>query len=295
MSAHRSAAWHVPGAALAGYAHGHLTAAQSWSVEAHLEACALCRTQLTRVLSDLAPAAQEGSDLAAALRLAEASRATLTLQPLPAQGHVRAGSPSRRRRVLFFAGAGAGAAYGLAVVLVLGVAAVLDLIGASPAHGGDRVPLTLLLAPALPLLGVALAYGPRADPAYELVASTPLGGLPLLLWRTVACLAVAVPAGVGAGLATGAGVGAAAWLLPCLGLTATLLAVGPVVGLRRAAALLAAAWSALVLVPWSASWDAARVLPLTPQAVGVWLLVLVGLGAVVALRSSRYQLLLETS
>jgi hypothetical protein len=247
------------------------------------------------MLNDLAPVAPEGSDPVAALRLAAASHAVLTTQPLPAQGRVRAGSPSRGRRVLFLAGTGAGTAYGLAVVLVLGLAAVLDVTGAGPGHSDARLPLTLLLAPVLPLLGVALAYGPRADPAYELVASTPLGGLPLLLWRTVACLAIAVPAGVGAGLATGAGIGAAAWLLPCLGLTAALLAVGPVVGLRRAAALLAAAWSALVLAPWSTSWDVARVLPLTPPAVGAWLLVLVGFGAVVALRPSRYQLLLEAS
>lgn len=295
MSPDRSTTWHVPGAALSGYARGDVSAAQSWSVEAHLEACAACRAELTRTLTRLAPAAAPGSDPVAALRLAELSGVALASQPLPAQGRVRAGSPARRRRVLLLSGGGAGAAYALAVVLVLGLAAVLDLTGTGPAAAGDPLPLSLLLAPLLPLLGVALAYGPGADPTYELVASTPLGGLPLLLWRTAACLAVAVPAGAAAGLLTGAGVGAAAWLLPCLGLTAALLAVGPVFGLRRTAVLLAGAWSALVLVPWPTGWDTARVLPLTAEAVVAWLLVLLGAGAVVALRPSRYQLLLETS
>lgn len=295
MTAHRSAPWHLPGAALAGYARGDLTSPQTWSVEAHLEACAGCRADLTRVFTQLATAAPPGSDLAIALRLAEASGAALASQALPAQGRVRAGSAARRRRVLLLAGGGAGAGYALAVVLVLGLAAVLDLTGTGPAATGGPLPFSLLLAPLLPLLGVAQAYGPRADPAYELVASTALGGLPLLLWRTLACLAVAVPAGIVVGLVTGAGIGAAAWLLPCLGLTATLLAVGPVAGLRRTAALLAAVWSALVLVPWPTGWDAVRVLPLSAEAAVAWLFVLVGFGAAVALRPSRYQLLLETS
>ena len=295
MTAHESAPWHPPGVALAGYARGDLTAPQNWSVEAHLESCAACRAELTRTLTRLASSVPPDSDPAAALRLAGFSGAALASQPLPPQGRVRAGSPARRRRVLLLSGGGAGVAYALAVVLLLGLAALLDLTGTGPAGAGDPLPLSLLLAPLLPLLGVALAYGPRVDPAYELVASTPLGGLPLLLWRTVACLAVAVPAGVAVGLVTGAGAGAAAWLLPCLGLTAALLAAGPFFGLRRTAALLAAAWSALVLLPWPTGWDAARVLPLTAEAVLAWLLVLVGFGAVVALRPSRYQLLLETS
>ena len=110
MTAHRSAPWHLPGAALAGYARGDLTSPQTWSVEAHLEACAVCRADLTRLFTQLATAAPPGSDLAIALRLAEASgAAALASKRLPAQGRVRAGSAARRRRVLLLAGGGAGA------------------------------------------------------------------------------------------------------------------------------------------------------------------------------------------
>jgi hypothetical protein len=194
VSPDRSTTWHVPGAALSGYARGDVSAAQSWSVEAHLEACAACRAELTRTLTRLAPAAAPGSDPVAALRLAELSGVALASQPLPAQAACGPGprpSPTRPPPVR----RGAGAAYALAVVLVLGLAAVLDLTGTGPAAAGDPLPLSLLLAPLLPLLGVALAYGPGADPTYELVASTPLGGLPLLLWRTAACLASPCPPG----------------------------------------------------------------------------------------------------
>ncbi|MFF6905713.1 hypothetical protein ACFY9Q_07225 [Streptomyces sp. NPDC012389] len=58
-------------------------------------------------------------------------------------------------------------------------------------------PLLLVTAPVLPLAGVALSYGRHADPLYEVVTSTPSGGLRLLLIRAAAVLAVSVPAPTG--------------------------------------------------------------------------------------------------
>ncbi|MFI8367190.1 hypothetical protein [Streptomyces sp. NPDC085466] len=128
-----------------------------------------------------------------------------------------------------------------AVALVAGAAFALS-------HGaGLPTGRTWLLAaaPVLPLAGVAVSYGPRADPLHELAASTPAGGLRLLLTRTVAVLAVCVPLLIAAGalLPPEAGLpGAAAWLLPGLALTVGTLALGSFVGCRAAAATLGGGW-----------------------------------------------------
>ena len=50
--------------------------------------------------------------------------------------------------------------------------------------GTHGVAVFLALAPLLPMVGVALAYGPTADPAYEIAAATPYSGVRLLALRT---------------------------------------------------------------------------------------------------------------
>jgi hypothetical protein len=45
-----------------------------------------------------------------------------------------------------------------------------------------------MAAPLVPLVGVAVAYGPEADPAHELTATAPYSGLRLVLLRTAAVL-----------------------------------------------------------------------------------------------------------
>lgn len=59
--------------------------------------------------------------------------------------------------------------------------------------GSGRVSLMLLLAPVLPVGGVAASWSRDLDPAYELTASTPRAGLQLVLRRTAAVLAVVIP------------------------------------------------------------------------------------------------------
>jgi hypothetical protein len=128
-------------------------------------------------------------------------------------------------------------------VLVTLVAAVglARLAGAT-----DARPWLLLAAPVLPLAGVAFGYGRLGDPAYELAASTPSGGLRLLLVRTGAVLAACVPLlTVAGGLLAGAGT-AVAWLLPGLALTTATLTLGSWTGCRRAAVVVAAGWLAAV-------------------------------------------------
>ena len=112
------------------------------------------------------------------------------------------------------------------------------------------------------------------DPAHELVVASPRAGLYLVLRRTLAVLVVVIPALAVAGWLAGAS--PARWLLPCLAFTAGALALGELIGLRRAAAVLALAWTAGVIAP-SVLTDRSP-LVLEPASLPYW----VGLIVVVA-------------
>ncbi|WP_371792168.1 hypothetical protein OG285_24000 [Streptomyces sp. NBC_01471] len=137
---------------------------------------------------------------------------------------------------------------------------MLVVLGAAGlAHGaglaGARAVL-LALAPVVPVAGVAVSHGRHADPMHEIVASTPSGGLRLLLIRTATVLVTGVPllTGAEALLPADDGVpGAATWLLPGLALTLGSLALGSYVGCRAAAAALGTGWACAVLLPAAAA------------------------------------------
>ncbi|MGY0058494.1 zf-HC2 domain-containing protein [Streptomyces sp. LZ34] len=137
----------------------------------------------------------------------------------------------------------------LVALLVTGVLAA----GAARAAGVSGVrPLLLALAPVLPSAGVAVSYGRHADPMHELTASTPSGGLRLLLTRTAAVLAVCVPLLTLVGLLLPAAAGAPAasvWLLPGLALTLAALALASYVGCRIATCAVTAGWLLAVGAP----------------------------------------------
>lgn len=112
-------------------------------------------------------------------------------------------------------------------------------------------------------------------------------GLPLVLRRTVSVLTVVVPVLLVGGWATGVTV--AQWLLPCLGITSTTLALGGVVGLSRAAVALVMVWAAVVLAPALATDRT----PLALHTAGlpVWALILtLGIGVVIARRGAYAEL-----
>ena len=84
----------------------------------------------------------------------------------------------------------------------------------------------LVLAPMLPLAGVAAAYGQGVDPTYEVGLAAPMRSFGLLLIRAVAVLVTTtVIAGLAALALPGLQWTAAAWLLPSLGLTLASLAL----------------------------------------------------------------------
>lgn len=234
--------WHIPAEQVAAYASGRLGDPEAWSVETHITGCTACATRLG--------AALRGTDLAA--RIQNVRGQVLAQARSEAQARARVGSRpasswSRAWRLLTAAPA-LRLPWIIAAVLVVACAAALSLVSGAGPEGAD--PVLLLVAPLLPLAGVAASYGPGMDPAYELTLATPYAGLRLLLLRTVTVLGITIPLLLAAAVfvPTG-GVAAAAWLLPALALVLVTLALGSWVEHRLAAALAGVGWAAVVLAP----------------------------------------------
>ncbi|PSL54597.1 hypothetical protein B0I31_106111 [Saccharothrix carnea] len=247
---------HPTSGSIARYASGdELPADVLWAVEAHLETCQTCR-----------------------LRLADAAPPQVTALTAAVWAEMApTGAPVRRRHRLVRWATPALAPWLAMTAFVVLAAVALD--GVLPTSSA-----VLLIAPIVPVLGVAVAWSRGVDPAHELVVSTPRAGLQLVLRRTFAVLVVVLPALLVGGWLTGAS--PAYWLLPCLGVTATALALGGVIGLRRAAITAASAWVLLVIGPAVVVGGVPGVL--APGAAPVWAAVLVGGAAAVFFRSAAY-------
>jgi hypothetical protein len=145
----------------------------------------------------------------------------------------------------------------ISTVVIFGVGGLINLAGGEP--------LVWLLAPGLAAIGIAYAYGPGIDPAWELASSMPISERMVLLVRAVAVFAVNAGLGLlvsgitygatadglhGAGghaTATAAAV-TFAWLIPMTAVCALTLAVAVVTRSASAAALTGVfAWGATVL------------------------------------------------
>jgi hypothetical protein len=141
----------------------------------------------------------------------------------------------------------------ISTVVVLGVGAAVTV--------GTGQPLVALLAPAVAGAGIAYAYGPGMDPAWELSCSMAVSDRMVLLVRTVALFAV----NAGLGLAASGASGLAApvtfgWLVPMAAVSALALAAATVA--RSANVGVAAAmagWAITVLAAQTSShqWSAA--------------------------------------
>ncbi|MER6698566.1 zf-HC2 domain-containing protein [Streptomyces fimicarius] len=247
------------------YAHGDtdLPADALWAVEAHLEQCAPCRRRL-------AGAAAEVPAVTALLTAVRSDLEPALDRSTPA--------PRRRRRPT----AWATPVMGPWLAMVIGVSVVAVLLDRT-AGWTSGAPPVLLLAPVLPLAGVAAAWSRGLDPAFELTAVTPRAGLSLLLRRTATVLAVILPVHLVAGLLTG--VALAQWLLPSLALTATALALGGVIGVGRATVALGALWTVAVLAPAAAL---GRLFLLRPEHLPLWALALAAAVGVVLARRRSY-------
>jgi hypothetical protein len=223
--------WHVDGETLLRYVERTDSVAEGASVEQHLLTCAQCRARVN--------SAATAADLAV-VDLAAVWDRTRDAVEVP--------RPSVFERLLHAAGLPAYEARLVAVASAFraawlaGVAAVLAFAALAAAIGHARgLWYFLAAAPLAPCLVVALSYDRRWDPALEPEMVTPYPALRLVLLRTIAVLALALPAVLLLGLAV-PGEAPVAWLLPAVGFVTVVLAASTWVSPLNAAIAVSAAW-----------------------------------------------------
>jgi len=260
-----TATWHADDAELSRYVAGVAGAVNGASIEQHLLRCPVCRARVAEYVP------QQPLEVVweRIRRQAEEPR------PTPAQrALVRAGLSGSDALLV-------AAAPSLRTSWLLGLAGALGFVALSVAYGGARgLAFFLLVAPLVPVVGVAFAYGPDVDPAYEVGRSAPYPATRLLLLRTAAVLATSLPLVVATSLVVpGLDATAFAWLLPALAFSAVVLAASTWCRPAVAATAVALGWACAV---GSAALvrDAAAVL--TPTLLAGYCLL--GVAAVLVLR-----------
>lgn len=227
--------WHIHPDTLIEYANGSLDPVRVMAVEAHVSVCPACRLALPADDQWLTRSWSDVLDVVDAPRRGALERLS----------H-RIGLSEHRARLLM-------AAPALRLAWLSATAAVLSfaVLAAYVVDGTDSRALLafLIVAPVLPVLTVAAAYGPRVDPLHEIAATTPTAGPVLVLWRTTAVLASSMGMGILTALLLPApGWLAAAWLLPALSLCLGGLALATAMSLQVAAGLLGTGWLTVVTV-----------------------------------------------
>jgi hypothetical protein len=231
-------AWHVPTAELTAYTAQILDPPQLWSVEAHLLSCADCRGRLTAQVAQTVPdLVDDGwTRLDATLdapRPAFVERLLVGIGVGEATARLLVATPSLRRSWLL--------ALGVTLALLAGTA-VLAGRDSSATSG------LLLLVPLLPVAGVALCFGPRVDPLYEVALVAPVNTLRLMLIRAVAVLTTTTVLSAAACLAVpDLGLRALGWVVPALALTVLSLTLTPRFGPVAASVGVGVGWALLVL------------------------------------------------
>ncbi|MFN3256828.1 MAG: zf-HC2 domain-containing protein [Ilumatobacter sp.] len=132
--------------------------------------------------------------------------------------------------------------------LAVAAAVVIALTVADSETPRQSVALFLTLAPLVGVAGVAMAYGPNADPAHELQLVAPMPGLRIVAIRTLVVMVIASVAIVGgAALSPVTRPFALLWLLPSIAVAACALALMSTMSPRRAATVAAVGWCSIVL------------------------------------------------
>lgn len=228
--------WHVPREVLAAYVNERASEADAWSVEVHVMRCENCRSRLCGLV--------DASPLAAVL---DRSRASLGIaidtEDIHGGAQAGAGGP------LHLVGRSLARWPWLVAVVIASAAAIAfsALVGQLRPQGGTLL-LVWSLAPVVPLAGVAATFTRRSDPCAEVVLSTPVQGLALVLWRCAAVLVVSAPLTLIAGRA-GAPASAGMSLTAMLAMTLVVLALGTRIGLEPAAVVVAGVWGVVMVAP----------------------------------------------
>jgi hypothetical protein len=233
-------AWHADRELLQRYVRDELDDPEAFSVEAHVLACDECRRALApEVATDRLEAIWNDTvDVLDRPRPRPLERLLVRMRVTPSTARLLAATPSLQ-------------------VSWLAAVAVAVGFGALASHGSEHgLAVFLVMAPLVPVVGVAAAYGPGVDPAHELTVAAPMSGFRMLLLRSLAVLAASL------GITAVASLGlaaldwtAAAWVLPALALTSATLALSIVMAPERAATCITIAWLVAVLLGWSATGD----------------------------------------
>lgn len=219
--------WHVDSELLARYVRNDIDEVHAYSVEAHLPSCSQCRMQIAALVDDR--------------RLIDVWEGVEAQLDAPARGPLeigllRAGVPEHIARLL-------AATPALRMSWLAACALVLAFAVWAASQRADGVYWFLVMAPLLPLAGVAAAYGPGVDPTYEIGLSAPMRSFGLLLIRALAVLTTTTLMAAIAALALSGGHWtAAAWLAPSLGLTLASLALATRMAPSTACASLGGVW-----------------------------------------------------
>jgi hypothetical protein len=228
--------WHVPDAQLRAWIDGTASMAASASVEQHLVSCDACRRAVAVAASPIVT-----TDLDAAwlgIRdVIESPRMNVLGRTLQRCGM------SESDAVLLSSSPALTGAWLTGVALV-----ALFTAFATTASPGRGLAIFLVLAPLLPVAGVAAAYGTEADATHELTLAAPYSKLRLLLLRTGAVVLTCVPLMMLAAVPLkGPWWLAVAWLLPATAFVMVTLAATTFMPPIYAAAGIALGWVALTL------------------------------------------------
>lgn len=244
-----SPGWHADERQVDSYVSGRLDPAAAASLEAHVLNCAACRAEV---------AARAPRPRLAAVWTEVVDRIDDPTPGFLERTLIRFGLSESDARL-------AASAPALRVAWLVALCAVLLFCVAaadSPRVGPN---LFLVLAPALPAIAVGIAYGPWADPTYEISRAAPYSALRLLFLRTAVVLAGTVGIVGLAGLALPGHDTALLWLLPSAALVTSALALCAWLPPAWAAALTGGSWLAGVTAYWKAEGTIDRVFGLAGQ------------------------------
>jgi hypothetical protein len=227
--------WHLDDDTVRRYVERTDSLAEGTSAEQHLLSCGQCRARVNAAASVVE---------LSVIDLAEVWDRTRDSIEVPRPSVLErllrgAGLPAHEARLVAVASAFRG-------VWLVGVAAVLAFAAFAAAVGHARgLWLFLAVAPVVPCLVVASSYDPWMDTAFEPELVTPYPALRLILLRTIAVLALALPTVLIFGLVV-PGETAFAWLLPAVGFVAVVLAASTWVSPLRSAVVVSSGWLAVV-------------------------------------------------
>lgn len=218
--------WHVDHELLVHYQGGRLGDTASFSVEAHLVGCAPCR----RLISDAIDPARRDQLWAGVIDRMD--------WPDPRRAEralARVGVPAHTARLLAMTPS-IRMSWLLSMVTVL-VAAVV----ASHSFGEGPF-LFLVVAPLVPVAGIAVSFGRSIDPLYEVGLATPTGGFRLMLIRATSVLVSSLAVSMVPAVLLTEARWMVVWMIPALAVTVLTLLVSTVISVSAAAGVVCTLW-----------------------------------------------------